>query len=293
MNQFLKYILILAIALVACMYLLEYIFTTIYYNGAPRDKVNWVKNMPKSELDYILLGSSRCKYFLQPQLIEKETGMKGLNLASVSQGPLEIKLMLQEFLKKHKTKQIFVQMDYTYNSEVPHKLGRVLWMPYLNRDNLDTTFVKYGKEYQFYNRVPFYRYLKFGPQIGIRNVTLMASGKKGTFIESRGYQVKKGVLADGLGAVSWTFRDSPNRHIEEIIKICKTAKIELCFFTSPAYQNSSDMALLEKRLPNYKDFSRSILDEQYFLQDGYLNTEGSKLFTEQFIQNYFASASKK
>ncbi|MFT4876697.1 MAG: hypothetical protein ACI9AU_001553 [Bacteroidia bacterium] len=81
--------------------------------------------------------------------------------------------------------------------------------------------------------------------------------------------------------------DTPNININEIIDICKEAKIELYFFTSPAFQNSSDMSVLERRLPNYKDFSRSILEQKYFLSDGYINPESSKLFTSKFCNYYF------
>jgi hypothetical protein len=56
------------------------------------------------------------------------------------------------------------------------------------------------------------------------------------------------------------------------------------------FQNSSDMSVLERRLPNYKDFSRSILEQKYFLSDGYINPESSKLFTSKFCNYYFTKS---
>jgi hypothetical protein len=287
MLKFGKYIGVLLFTLVAGLYLLDYLFTAQYYTGTPRDKISWVKHMSDSDLDYILLGSSRCKYFIQPKIIEAETGLKGLNLADIAQGPLEIKLMLKEFLVRNTPKQVYIQIDYSHNTEAPDTLGRVQWMPYLKEKRIYQEFEKYGSEYRWYKDIPLNRFLKFGPKIGLRNISLIAAGKQGRFIAQDGYVAKYGTQATSLGAAKWTLSDTPNIHINEIIDICKDAKIELYFFTSPAYQNSSDMSVLERRLPNYKYFSRSILEQKYFLSDGYINPEGSKLFTSKFQEHYF------
>jgi len=62
--------------------------------------------------------------------------------------------------------------------------------------------------------------------------------------------------------------------------------VELYFFTSPVYDNQSNMNPLNEMLPNYLDLSNSIKDINSFRDNTHLNVKGSEDFTQVFIETY-------
>mgnify|MGYP000200449012 FL=1 len=120
MKSLLNYIAIILIVIVSVSYVLDAIYTKTYYSAVPRNKVTWLRQMDSTNLDYAIFGSSRCIHFIQPKIIKEKTEKDGLNLACVSCGPIEVKLMVKEFLNKHSAKEIFVQLDYSHNTEEPN-----------------------------------------------------------------------------------------------------------------------------------------------------------------------------
>jgi hypothetical protein len=241
--------------------------------------------MDSSNFDYAIFGSSRCMHFIQPKIIKEKTKQDGLNLACVSCGPLEVKLMVQEFLNKHSAEQIFIQVDNSHNIEEPNYLSRISWMPYINEPRLYKEFEPYGSEYYSYKNIPFYRYQKFGPKIGFRNTALILKGKEGNFISTKGFTAQFGNLEKAI-PIQWEIYNKPNKHIQEIIKQCSENAIKVHFFTSPVYDNQTDMSVLEGLVPNYTNLSASVSDKKYFRDNTHLNEQGSEIFTEKFIEKY-------
>ena len=285
MIKIIKHIAILILSLITLAYILEVVYTQVYDKGAPRDKIAWLKQMNSSNYDYAIFGSSRCIHAIQPHLIAEQTNKKGLNLAMVSAGPLEVKLMVLEFFKKHRTKKVFVQVDYSHNDEEPNYLSRIPYMPYYNDETIYSEFAAYGKEYWNYKYIPFYRYQKFGPKIGFRNVALILAGKEGKFVSTGGYTPQNGHLTTP-SPVKWNIKNTSNKHIKGIIELCKELDVELYFFTSPVYDNQSNMNPLNEMLPNYLDLSNSIKDINSFRDNTHLNVKGSEDFTQVFIETY-------
>ncbi|PCJ64140.1 MAG: hypothetical protein COA58_14240 [Bacteroidetes bacterium] len=286
MRAFIKHIGLLLLSVVCLLYILDWVYAKIYYGETPRDKIAWVKNMPETSYDYAIFGSSRCIHFIQPKVIEQNTSLKGLNLACISSGPLEIKLMVNEFLKKHQAKHIYIQIDYSHNDEEPNYLGRVAWMPYIVEESIYNQFKPYGREYWNYNHIPFYRFQKFGPKIGVRNTALSIVGKEGHFIKSYGFTPQYGIMDPSNEAIIWQIENKKNKHLQEVLSLCKKKNIAVSFFTSPVYNNKTDLSILNTLLPNYSDLSNSVSDIQFFKDNTHLNSEGSLEFTNVFIDTY-------
>lgn len=76
MKEFYKYLLKIILIFIITLYVLDTIYTYVYYHFSPRSKVHWIKTLKKQNFDYALLGSSRVNHSIIPNLIEKKTGKK-------------------------------------------------------------------------------------------------------------------------------------------------------------------------------------------------------------------------
>ncbi|WP_020531584.1 hypothetical protein [Flexithrix dorotheae] len=287
MRKFIKYVLILILITVLELYGFDLFFTKVYYEGAPRDKISWVNSIKDGRFDYVLLGSSRCINHLQPKLIENICGKKGLNLGYAASGPVEIKLMLKKVLNKFQVDEVYIQVDLAYNDLKPDDLARVVWMPYINEEDIFHELITYDNEYYFYKGIPFYRYQLFEPKIGIRNMSLALAGKKATFIEELGFSPNFGVLKNGTSNLK-ELSDSENPIFKSMIELCKSNNIDLYFFTAPIYDDRTDFNILNKYLPNYFDFSDSVSKKYLFSDVYHLNKQGAEYFTKVFCQTVFS-----
>ena len=286
MKKLIKYVAYLSIILVIISFLFESIYTHYSYQGTIRDKVKWVKSSENPmKYDYIILGSSRTLNFLNPVQIDSLTGLSGINLGLDASGPLEIKLMLKEYLKKGNPKTVFIQTDYRTALE-PDKIGSVVWMPYIKEKEIFNEFKPYGQDYYYLKNIPLYRFLEYGSKIGTRNIFLTISGKENDIMKNKGFEAVNGKM-DGNQKAAATIREAPNSHLLEIEAICKRRNIKVHFFTSPIYNSPFDFSFYGDYLKNYKDFSKSINNKDLFFNVTHLNADGAALFTNTFVDYYF------
>lgn len=281
------------VSVVVMLFILDWFYTFYYKHPInARDKVSWLisGNFKKEEkLDYVLFGSSRCIYHLDPVKIEDKTGLKGINLGYSAASPFEIKLMVLEFIENYQTDKIYIQIGDRYNQVQPDTLAMVSWLPYINDDFVNKEFNKWSKDplLNYYSYVPFYRYLKNESKLGIRNLALSFI-KKSEFENRRGF---KGIISKGISESKESYyklEDVKNPHLEEIIIECRQKGIELYFFTAPFYRfkEVGGNRVLRDLLPNYHDYSDLYDDPSLFNDKNHLNSIGAAKFTNQFINDY-------
>ena len=287
MKKLIKYVAKIILTTIVLSYFFDFLYTNAHHNKAPRSKISWIKStyFPDS-LDYVLLGSSRCVHHLQPKIIKEKTGKTGVNLGYAACGPVEIKLMLEEIIKKTKTKQAYIQIGTKYNLEKPDNLAVVSWIPFIKDKHVYDELIKYDSKYFHYKYIPFYRYQKFDPKIGLRNISLSYLGKEGNFINTSGYIPIRNTLKDD-STFNYSMVKKENPIINEIIKECQKNNIELYFFTSPYHNSKVDFSFLNDYLPNYTDFSNTIANQEMFSDLTHLNHKGSTSFTNIFTEKYF------
>jgi hypothetical protein len=289
MRSFLKYSFLLLGFTILIMVLLEIVFTTIYHTGAYRNKIMWVRDMEeRTPVDYVILGSSRVNYGLQPKLIEAQTGKIGYNLGMNATNMVETIALLEEFLKIRGTAAVYVQVDIQYGNKTPDPVGEIPWMPFLHDQSIYKHFKEYGDEYRTYRYVPFYRYQKFAARLGAREAIASLLGSGYAYEDSRGYMPLYGKLQEEEYFTPEQSVKVENQLYNELVDYCKENNIELYFFTAPYYRFMGDIEKLETFLPNYINFSDSIQKRAYFSDQVHLNTKGAKLFTEIFIETYFS-----
>lgn len=288
MKKFVKYIFGLVFILVAFIYVLDFIYNSVYKNGGYRNKVMWMHDIKDESLDYVIFGSSRANNFVIPILIFDRTGKHGLNLAIQASGPLEIELAVREYLKQNTAKRFFIQVDSWYNKENPDITGQLSWLPYIVNDEIYQVFKPYGKEYWFYKNFPFYRYQKFDSRIGYRNVLLSGLNKSIDYSHSQGYTEITGKLKKDK-PYKFSLLDKPNPHFFRINEICKENDIEVVYFTSPIYRPEGSFNVLKKYLPNYYDFSNEFQNREMFSNPDHMNKKGAIAFTNMLVDLFFLS----
>jgi len=269
------------------MYVGEYVYTYVYNHGSYRDKVMWVRDLKSQDsLDYVVLGSSRAYYHVDPILIEQKTGKKGFNLGYNNSYPFETKLMLKELLRNTHIEKIFIQADYTFNQQEPDSVASVQWMPYIKEENIFKEFEGYNETYSWYKNIPFYRYQVFESQLGIRNVMMSMLGKPPNFLNNNGF-IPLDRNLNTLTPFTHHLENKRNEMYADMISIFEQERIEFHFFTAPLYRFKGNFDILEEYLANYTDYSKTIREDSLFSDRVHLKREGARLFTEILIEDYF------
>ena len=290
MKKFFKKLIYLILIIAVSSISLDYLYTYIHKNTAPRNIPDYIMQLTsKDSLDYAILGSSRALHGLNPQLIKKQTHKKGFNFGVPGSSLFEIKLTVKQLIKRKITKNIYIQVDYIwneyYNSEVP-SIG---WLTYINDTEIYNDFkeIDSDNKYLLYNKIPFYRYIKFDSKLGFRELLMSLSNRQTSEIQNSGYSPLNGELKNSKSTFKYSLSHNFNPHVKEIIAICKKNNTNVFFFTAPIYNFQGNNTVLTKNLTNYTDFSNSISDFKLYQDNTHLNINGSKLFTELFIKTYF------
>ena len=290
MRKFLRFLLFIFLGIVLLAYILDVFYTYTYNHPIyARNKPSWLKKINNDiDFDYILLGSSRCIEHLNPVQIDKQTGERGINLGYAASGPLEIKLMLHEYLKNHPhPKKVFVQLDDKFNQEYADTLAVSSWIPFLKDDYIFEEITKNSSFSSYHRYIPFYRYCLFESKLGIRNIA-MSYVKQNNFERLKGFVPIDRLAKSNYEMISYELKNKPNQHIEEIEKWCKEKNIEVYFFTAPYFKRTLNTDVIRNHVNSYSDFSQLFKDQRmYFGDPNHLNKEGAKVFTDYFIKEYF------
>ena len=289
MIKIIKFFLYTLLIVVVIAFCLDWLYTYSYKNPVyARDKVSWMYSINEKkirEYDYALFGSSRCIYHINPVQIEKETGIKGINLGYSGSNPFEIKLMVHEFLQIHQPDQIFVQLDNRFNRVHRDPISITPWIPFIHKPYLYEEIKKNDSLGFYLKNIPFYRYTQYESKLGIRNVALSYM-KENNFAELEGFKAMSGIAGKGK-IKDYNLIDEPNPHILEIQKWCDELGVKVYFFTAPYYNRTLNTAVIAKHVAPYKDFSEIFDDRLYFSDPNHLNRKGAEAFTHIFIKQYF------
>ncbi|WP_188358254.1 hypothetical protein [Mangrovimonas yunxiaonensis] len=248
-----------------------------------------MKEIPSSEkFDYAAFGSSRTFYNLDPLQIEKETGLKGVNMGYPGANTFEIMLMVKMFLQKFEVKRIFIQVDDQYNKSHYDRTAIIPFMPFIHDDIIYENIKKVETNAVYLKYIPFYRYMKYDSKLGFRELMMTSFNEVNQFEVNYGYApTMKKNMKESNSPYKFKLKDVKNKHIVELLRVCKEEQVEVMFYTSPIYNPEGNLELLNTHLPNYKDFSNSILAHDMFNDPYHLNTSGTKMFTNLFITTYF------
>ena len=100
MKKFIKYTLSILVVIIALMYLLDTLYTYVYKNSIPRNKVSYLLSLNDKKIDYVFLGSSRVDNNIIAKVIETETGKIAINFG-VQGAKLDDYFLMLQFTSVH------------------------------------------------------------------------------------------------------------------------------------------------------------------------------------------------
>lgn len=276
------------LVLVLTAFVFEKLFTYSHYNNVPRSPEDWVMSLDSTTTyDYVLLGSSRVLNNLDPEVIEKKTGKKGINLGSYSAQMFDIKIFTQQLIKQEITKHLYIQVDDSWNNSREGSLSSFRWLPFIHEDHVWEQFNSLeNKTYWYYKHIPFYKYASYDSEIGIRDYIKGITNQKLKSIAHLGFtSIDEKITAEEASKTyPFKIKDTMNLQIASILKMCAENTIQVTFFTAPIFNAEGNHSILKKYLPRFYDFTHAFEAPTYFKDRRHLNAKGALLFSEKISE---------
>lgn len=289
MKQFGIYIARWIVVLFVLFFLLDALYTWVYTNSIPRNKVSYVLSKKNENIDYIFLGSSRVDNFIDSQIVEGITGKKALNLG-VQGAKLDDYYLMLQLLKKQNIRSdvVFVQVDYVYNMTGTSAILKSELMPFISDPLISEYIRERDPDFWKLKYIPFYRYMIYGYKLGFREFISSLIQKKPRVNLDNGYNAKYG----STGSLKSGLPDhivSNNKVIDSMQVFANKNNIKLVFFTSPFCGNTKNLSYVEKLETKFEDFMNYAeifsAEDQYFFNCGHVNNKGAAVFSTRIAED--------
>ena len=290
MKKFIKNTLLLISAVIFLMMVLDYCYTKIYEECKPRTKFQYLRSLKDKKIEYIFLGSSRVENAIIPKIIKNKTGKEAVNLgfqASKLQDIFTVLKLVNELNIENET--VFIQIDYIFNlTSGRSNILEYEMIPFISENEVISSHLKKQSKGGFLLNyyVPFYRYCRNDLKLGFREVFLNLMNKKSKLIDTKGYIPLKGYSEIHDGRLPEKIEVS-NKIFDSIIKFCSKNKIKVVFYCAPFCKHTKNLEFIKKlkhKIPDLKDFSKVIIQNDKFQNCSDLNNDGAETFTEIFVK---------
>ena len=289
MKKFNAHILGGIVVLLLVLVVLDVAYTKIYESSYPRTKFQYLRSLRNKKVDYIFIGSSRVENGIVPSIITEKTGKTAVNLGFQAAKLSDIYTLLQLVKEYHiQYETILIQVDYIYNFEEGHSnIFEYEMMPFVRENEVTKSYSDLYAAHPIANYyIPFYRYCSNDLKIGFREVFANLVGKKTNSIEQKGYVARFGSSGELAGALPEVILNK-NPILDRMQFFITQNKMKVIFYFSPVCRNSKNQDFISKlktKIPEFKDFSRALNDDQLFMDCNHLNDNGARRFTEILTQ---------
>jgi hypothetical protein len=290
MEKFLLFTVKIVILLLLLAFVLDYGYSKVYSYSNGRNKIENIINSGVKDYDVIFLGSSRANNHFDPKIFE-DNGYKsfnyGLSGARLQESALMLQLMMDE---KYKIKNIILEIDLNINSEGYSGGTRARFMPFLKSNKTISAYYEtIISDYTALMYIPFYRYIEYDAEIGLRELYFSATNKPSKGLRNLGFYPLKGI---GKNMTSDLSKDIPKRNKDyELIKqICKKHKINLIAVSTPMCENVIGLDYfdeIQELYPEVLNYENAVKEDKYFSSCGHLNEEGALLLTVKIFNDLF------
>lgn len=264
--------------------------------GVISDKV--VMNMPetsayisktthsllKKKADIIVLGASKAKHGYNPFMLEDSMGLSCYNAAEDGCDMMYYDMMLSGFLSRCNPKIVIIDMAPLSLMNTPSiQGGKFLYGLSTVVDSFYNENLSWGERIKI--KSALYRFNGFYGQ--------MASNVLNKNLPNKGYTPITGFYKDGkiMKDTVFTPNEKEIEYMNDVVAKCKKGKVRLIMCVSPSYHYNP---LFDDYLNGYckqhkVEFFDLATDKKFihptlFKDADHLNTEGSKLFTQDFIK---------
>ncbi|REG98284.1 hypothetical protein [Flavobacterium aquicola] len=285
---------ILVLAIVIAI-LLDFIYTAVYLQSSNRGKIDQVYNSENENYDVIILGSSRANNHFVSQMF-KDKGLKTFNYGMSGGHLFEADLLLKLMIERHyKIKNVILEADLNLTNE--HRADGISskFLPYLHNSKIIKEHFSTEEDFNYLYYIPFYRYIKFDPQIGVREMFFQAIHKGTSHLQNLGYHaLKDGKTGNMKNNIVSLKPLNHNKYYEEIKQICKENNINFIAIMTPMCENVVGMNYFEKvqkAYPEIHNYENVVIENKYFSSCGHMNDIGAKMFTARILKDFFPPSS--
>ncbi|MDA7558637.1 hypothetical protein N8768_05710 [Flavobacteriaceae bacterium] len=251
-----------------------------------RHKGSWIADFKNEKFDYIVLGNSRAFSAFDIKTIETITNLKGVNLAVDAASPVEMSMIYEYFSKHNDFEHVILLIDdKIIASKNYNKKAIKHFLPFMYTDYRDT-FLSLNKREEFdiplTFYIPFYRYVEYSSEIGLREVFLSVFANSHRFDEN-GFKLLKPKKMSNKVTFSDDFTDNDNLNnlMSEIAMDNKNLiKVNLPYYSSiPIRLKDANEQY------NVLDYTGYVNDKSLFNDNIHLNMDGAKYFCTQFSKD--------
>lgn len=286
MKQFLLFIGKIMVVLFLVAYVLDFGYSHVYSNTTKRNKVENVINTQDKNLDVIMMGSSRANnHFVAQLFVDK--GFKAFNYGISGSKLQETALLLEIMIKNnYKIKSLLLEVDLNLNSDSFSFGNQAKFMPFINSNAVVSEYYKDKlPDYASLAYIPFYRYIKYEPQIGFREFFFTLVQRKSNSLNNYGFYPLFNI-GNNMNQDLLEKTPKKNASYEQIKKLCIDNNIQLISITTPVCENTRGIeyfTAIKEIYPEVINFENLVTEDQYFSSCGHLNDKGAMLFTAKII----------
>ena len=278
-------------------------------------KQNWILNLHNQNVDYVVIGSSKSEQGVDISSVKELTNLIGINLSCSGCGIQEQYLLLNEFFKKNKCKNVVLMVDFTTldPSQFTYPFHEYLYFHKMDKRDISDIIsdnTKVGKFY-IWKFLPFMRYAEFNSEF--KRMIFDKSSKnnsdefgfskpekrnidfdnhKSNMFDANKTFIKNEVSQNGELVVL----DKAQKYLNKIMKLSQSKKINLILMSFPEnvvankqFENTT-RSKVRKYFQNlsknenlkYFDFTSSYISQkpENFTNDlVHLNQKGLSVFT--------------
>jgi hypothetical protein len=290
MITFFKPILSILIITLLLMFFLDYTYSYAFKTGQPRSKIQNILQLKNQHYDIAFFGSSRTEQHVDCKLISRLTGKSCINFG-ISGGLPGDMLILMKLAKDKNISfdQVFMQVDYNYNSLGISEYFKANLVPFMNNSIIKEQLLNYNEVF-YYRWIPFYRFMIFDKVVGIREAVASFLKLRVNTNINIGFSPNRGIGTEVPEKFSFpeSIKDK-NYEIAQMQELYKNTKTSIKFFTAPYCKNVRNRESIEKvqeklpRLHNYIDLFDD--KDEYFFNCGHLNENGARIFTKTLVED--------
>lgn len=292
MKKFIVFIWKILLLLLLCALALDSIYTSVYKNTTPQNKVQFIHSLKNRKFNYIFIGSSRVENSVISQQIENKTNKTTINL-----GVKGLKLKDMSYIIKllHRNDVlfdiVFIQLDYSYNYEEDHsKFFNFELLPFCDSYDSPDSYVDVylkstNKKYFYYKYVPFLKYIDSDELVGFRKVIASLKNKTSNFELNKGYVPIFGTSYINKEKIP-NHVNIKNKYFKEIDLLLKNNNQRVVYFSAPVSLSTDNLDYFNKLkivVPNLYNFHDVISNQIYFQDNLHLNHDGAVIFTNILI----------
>jgi hypothetical protein len=291
MKHFINLIIKIISITVLLLVILDLAFSQVYICSHDRGKIDYVYNSSGRYYDVIVLGSSRANNHFVSKMFE-DKGLKAFNFGMSGSNLFEADLLLKLMIERNYTiKNIILEADLNLSNENRAAGISSKFLPYLHQSNMVKNHFINEADFDYLYYIPFYRYIEFDSQIGVREMFLNIVHKKTNHLFNSGYLAledkKKGNMKNNLTNLNPLIN---NKYYEDIKLICAQNNIKFIAITTPMCENTKGINYFEKvkkAYPEIHNYENVVVEDKYFSSCGHMNDTGARLFTAKMIHDFF------